>query len=90
MDETGIATESLAGTAASVLHITPFHSYPSGISASAAKRYEYLAWAAKRGAIIVEDDFDSEFSLNKKPIETVYAMDTTESVVYLTAALDAL
>lgn len=83
LDETGIATESLAGTAASVLHITPFHSYPSGISASAAKRYEYLAWAAKRGAIIVEDDFDSEFSLNKKPIETVYAMDTTESVVYI-------
>ena len=84
LDHTGIATESLEAAKASVLHITPFHSYPSGISASASKRYEYLTWAAKRGAIIVEDDFDSEFSLNKKPIETVYAMDGgTGSVIYI-------
>lgn len=83
LDHTGIATESLTDTAASVLHITPFHSYPSGVTASAAKRYEYLTWAQKRGAIIVEDDFDSEFSLHKRPIETVYARDTTGSVIYI-------
>jgi len=38
----GISSEALAGSGADVLHVTPFHSWPSGISAPAAKRYEYL------------------------------------------------
>ena len=39
----------------------------TGITTSAAKRSEYLAWAAARDAILIEDDFDSEFSASRKP-----------------------
>jgi len=82
MDADGIATKALAETRAGVLHVTPYHSFPSGVSASAAKRREYLAWAAKTGGYLIEDDFDSEFRMGKKPLETIYSMDTAGCVIY--------
>ena len=66
-----------------VLHVTPFHSYPSGITASVGKRGEYLRWANKTGGYIVEDDFDSEFFLPGQPIESLYSMDSEERVIYI-------
>ena len=79
----GITDASLEKSRARVLHVTPFHSYPTGASAPAARRYAYLAWARERSAWLVEDDFDSEFSLGRKPLQTLYAMDGGQSVVYL-------
>ena len=49
MGEDGIESAALAACDAGVLHVTPFHSYPSGVTASAAKRHEYLAWARAHG-----------------------------------------
>ena len=83
MSNDGIDAGALTQARASVLHITPFHSFPTGITTSAAKRSEYLAWAAARGAILVEDDFDSEFSENKKPLQTLYSMDRRGCVIYV-------
>lgn len=83
MDRFGVSSEGLKHSRALVLHVTPFHSYPTGITAPAGKRYEYLAWAKERGAFLVEDDFESEFSVQRKPLETMYAMDQTDSVIYL-------
>ncbi|MBR4910740.1 MAG: PLP-dependent aminotransferase family protein [Clostridia bacterium] len=78
----GILTEELNATNATVLHITPYRSYPSGITASASKRYEYLRWAG-REKIIIEDDYESEFSILSKPEETLFAMSNNDNVVYL-------
>ena len=83
LDRDGISSAALAGTKADVLHVTPFHSFPTGISAPASKRYEYLAWAEGGNRFIIEDDFDSEFSTNKKPQETLFSMDTAGRVIYL-------
>jgi GntR family transcriptional regulator/MocR family aminotransferase len=83
MDNYGISDEALAHTKATVLHVTPYHSYPSGISAPASKRYSYISWAISHGAYIIEDDFDSEFSLSRRPLQTVYSMDTSGSVIYI-------
>lgn len=79
----GIESASLAFSTADVLHVTPFHSYPSGATAPAAKRYEYLQWAAQPGRWIVEDDFDSEFSRPGKPLETLWSMDKSGRVIYI-------
>lgn len=79
----GIESAALAGAAADVLHVTPFHSWPTGVTAPAAKRYEYLQWAARTGGWIVEDDFDSEFFMPGKPLESLYAMDKQGRVIYL-------
>lgn len=83
LDAYGVSTEGLAASRASLLHVTPYQSYPSGVTATAAKRFEYLRWAKERGAFLVEDDYASEFSLQKKPLETIYAMDSNDSVIYL-------
>ena len=80
----GIDSAALSATAAEVLHVTPFHSWPTGVTAPAAKRYEYLQWAAKKpGRLIVEDDFDSEFFMPGRPLEPLYSLDKTGSVIYI-------
>ena len=79
----GIRTSELARTGASVLHVTPFHSFPSGITASAGKRSEYIRWAHSRGGYIVEDDFDSEFTLSSKAEDTLFSLEPKRSVLYL-------
>ena len=79
----GIRSEALASTQASVLHITPFRSFPSGVTASASKRREYLRWASGPDRYIVEDDYESEFSLLRKVEETVFAAAPMQNVIYL-------
>lgn len=83
LDNFGIATKSLNETQAKVIHVTPYKSYPTGITAPASKRFEYLAWAKKNGGIIIEDDFASEFSVNAKPVETIFSMDRENNVIYI-------
>ena len=79
----GIRSEALASTGASVLHITPFRSFPSGITASVSKRREYLRWVSRPDRVIVEDDYESEFSLLRKSEETVFAAAPMQNVIYL-------
>ena len=83
MGKSGILTEELNRAKATVLHITPFNSYPTGITADYRKRMEYIEWAKARGGFIVEDDIDSEFAVGAKPVETVYALDGGKRVIYL-------
>ena len=79
----GILTSQLKKTKASVLHITPFRSFPSGITASASKRNEYIKWATDRNSIIIEDDFNSEFTVSMKNEDTVFSLEPTRSVIYV-------
>lgn len=79
----GVRTGELARTEAAVLHVTPFHSFPSGVTASAGKRAEYIRWAHERRGFIVEDDFDSEFTLSSKAEDTVFSLEPERSVIYL-------
>ena len=65
-----------------MLHVTPFHSYPSGVTASAAKRHEYAAWARARNAVIVEDDYDAELASPTRQIETIASL-APERVIYM-------
>ncbi|MBR2661797.1 MAG: PLP-dependent aminotransferase family protein [Clostridia bacterium] len=79
----GILSEALRDTSASVLHITPFRSFPSGVTATPSKRREYLRWADSPDRYIVEDDYESEFSLLRKPEETLFAGSARQNVIYL-------
>ena len=83
MGSDGILSDALRSTDAYVLHVTPFHSYPSGVTATASKRQEYLQWALHRSAVIVEDDFDSEFSLQNKAVDTLFSQEPDRSVIYI-------
>lgn len=83
MGEEGIEATTLWSNRLDVLHVTPFHSYPSGVTTSATRRYEYLSWAEKTGNYILEDDFDSEFFMPGHPIESLYSLDRGERVIYV-------
>lgn len=83
MGKDGIESEALLTGDIDVLHVTPFHSYPSGVTASAPKRHEYLSWAKKADGYIIEDDFDSEFFIPGNPIDSLYSLDTPERVIYI-------
>ena len=83
MGKEGILSTELEKTTADILHVTPFHSYPSGVTATVRKRQEYLAWAKSTERIIIEDDFDSEFFMPGKPIDTLYMSDDSQSVIYI-------
>jgi len=79
----GIDSNALSDTDAEVLHITPYRSFPSGVSATATKRHEYLNWASIMGRYIVEDDFESEFSVSTKPEETLFSNTEKDNVIYM-------
>lgn len=79
----GIDSAALKNCRADVLHISPYRSYPSGVTASASKRHEYLRWAGQCDRFIVEDDFESEFSLSQKPEETLFSHTSGDNVIYM-------
>lgn len=82
MGSDGIRSEELEKSKAQVLHITPFHSYPSGVTATVSKRKEYIVWAAVRDGYIIEDNFDSELTVSSKSEDTVFSM-AENRVIYL-------
>ena len=79
----GIESEELWNANMKLLHITPYRSCPSGVTASAAKKREYLKWSSKKDGYIIEDDFESEFTPSRKPEETIFSLDEEGRVIYV-------
>ncbi len=82
MDKSGIRSGELQRSQADVLHVTPYNSYPSGITAGASKKQEYIQWALQHHSYIIEDDFVSEFTLSSKAEDTLYHL-SPDHVFYL-------
>ena len=83
LTQSGIDSNYLAATTADVLHSTPFRSYPSGVTATASKRHEYIRWSKEKHRYIIEDDYESEFSISAKPAETLFTLSDQDNVIYL-------
>lgn len=81
--DSGIDSKALANTKADILHTTPYRSYPSGVTATASKRHEYIRWSERNDRYIIEDDFESEFSVSTKPTETLFSLAVRDNVIYL-------
>ena len=79
----GIDTNALYASKAAVLHTTPFHNFPTGITAGASKKAEILSWAAANDAVIVEDNYDSELTVSGKPEDPLFAMSEDDNVIYV-------
>ncbi|WP_029233303.1 MocR-like pyridoxine biosynthesis transcription factor PdxR [Butyrivibrio sp. VCB2006] len=79
----GISSKELAETKAQILHVTPFNSYPSGVTASISKKLEYIRWAKQRDGVLIEDNYDSELTVSRKAEEPLFSMDKETSVIYL-------
>ncbi|MGA9368615.1 MAG: PLP-dependent aminotransferase family protein, partial [Steroidobacteraceae bacterium] len=68
---------------ARVAFVTPSHQFPMGVTMSAARRLELLAWAGRNGAWILEDDYDSEFRFGGSPIGSLQGVDSESRVIYI-------
>ncbi len=82
MGKDGIERTALQRSTADVLHVTPYRSFPTDVSTSILKKYEYLRWAG-RERYIVEDDFNSEFFKPGQPVQTLYSLDAHGRVIYI-------
>lgn len=84
MDEKGIMVDELRRVKAEIAHISPNHHFPTGITMPISRRYEVLAWANESDErYIIEDDYDSEFRLNGKPIPALQSIDAAGKVIYM-------
>lgn len=84
LDEQGVVVEELRKVKADIAHISPTHHFPTGITMPVNRRYELLAWANEtESRYIIEDDYDSEFRLNGKPIPPLQSIDACEKVIYM-------
>lgn len=79
----GINIEELCSSSAKMVYITPSHQFPMGYVMPIKKRLKLLEWATKNNGIILEDDYDSEFRYNSRPIPSLQSIDSKGCVVYL-------
>lgn len=63
--------------------VTPSHQYPLGVTLSASRRLQLLDWAARSGAWILEDDYDSEYRYEGMPISSLQGLDSNSRVIYI-------
>jgi GntR family transcriptional regulator / MocR family aminotransferase len=65
-----------------LVYVTPGHQFPCGITMSLSRRLELLEWARKSGALIFEDDYDSEFRYSGRPVPAMQGLDSHGSVLF--------
>ncbi|MCD7859420.1 MAG: PLP-dependent aminotransferase family protein [Firmicutes bacterium] len=80
MDGEGVRPDALG--ASRVLHLSPAHHFPTGTVTSLARRRALLQWAERAGAIVIEDDYDSEFRLRAHPLPAMQSLDPAR-VIYM-------
>jgi len=81
-DAEGLCVERIPPEAR-VVCVTPSHQFPTGVAMSPPRRAALLAFARERNAVIVEDDYDSEFRFAGRPLDALQTLDRAESVFYV-------
>jgi GntR family transcriptional regulator/MocR family aminotransferase len=93
VDEGGLSVQALAASDAAVCYITPSHQFPTGVTMPAPRRAELLHWAAEqpRRRYILEDDYDSEFRFDTRPLPSLQGMAGADGpVIYLSTCSRSL
>ena len=84
IDEEGLDARELARQETHVVHVTPSHHFPTGITMPVNRRYELLNWAAQgEDRYLIEDDYDSELRMSGRPMPALFSMDTEGRVIYM-------
>jgi GntR family transcriptional regulator/MocR family aminotransferase len=84
VDEEGMAVDRALALApkARLACVAPSHQFPLGAMLSLQRRLQLLAWAREAGAWILEDDYDSEFRYEGRPLATLQSLDE-DRVIYV-------
>ncbi|MBO1361832.1 PLP-dependent aminotransferase family protein [Acetobacter sacchari] len=81
-DAQGVACETAGLPRPRLIYVTPSHQYPTGVTMSLTRRLALLDRARRSDAVIIEDDYDSEFQYDGRPIAALQGMDRHETVAY--------
>jgi GntR family transcriptional regulator/MocR family aminotransferase len=82
VDADGLIVHKLPDNAR-LVYVTPSHQFPLGMPMSLERRVALLEWAQKRGAVIIEDDYDSEYRFEGRPMEPLKSLDRAGLVAYI-------
>jgi GntR family transcriptional regulator / MocR family aminotransferase len=84
VDDAGLDVSRLPrGGRVRLAYVTPSHQFPTGAVLSLARRLELLRWAERTGAHVLEDDYDSEFHYEGRPLAAVQGLDRSGRVLYV-------
>lgn len=65
------------------VYLTPAHQFPQGMTMSLERRMAVLKWAERTGAFVIEDDYDSEFRFEGKPVPALQSLDNHSNVILI-------
>jgi GntR family transcriptional regulator/MocR family aminotransferase len=82
LDEHGVIVDAIPA-GARLVYVTPSHQFPLGVVLSHQRRVQLLGWAARHGAAIIEDDYDSQFRYDSRPLEPLQRLDPDGRVIYV-------
>ena len=83
IDQDGLCADRLPEGDAALIHLTPEHQRPLGVILSRARRAAVLDWAARNGALILEEDIDGELRYDNMNIPSLMSLDRSERVIML-------
>jgi GntR family transcriptional regulator / MocR family aminotransferase len=82
VDDEGMRVPHANMRGARLVYVTPGHQFPLGVTMSIARRLQLLDWAAKSGALILEDDYDSEYRYAGRPVPALHGLDRGGQVLF--------
>jgi GntR family transcriptional regulator/MocR family aminotransferase len=82
VDNDGMDIGKLPAHGVRMIYVTPAHQFPLGTTMSLARRLQLLEWARTSGALIFEDDYDSEYRYSGRPIPALQGLDHHGAVLY--------
>lgn len=84
VDEKGLPVSPLGALSHTAVYTTPSHQFPLGVSMPISRRVQLLNWAKSApDRYIIEDDYDSEFRYDAKPLPSLQSIDDHGRVIYL-------
>ena len=84
MDEEGIKIRDLEESNAKIIHTSPEHHFPLGITMSKKRREELLKWSNEEpDRYIIEDDYDCEYRYDARLAPAIQCGDETGRVIYI-------
>ncbi len=83
VDADGLRTDRLPSGDVALVHVTPEHQRPLGVSLERSRRIALLAWAARTGALVLEEDCEGELRYGEMNAPTLFSLDTEQRVILL-------
>jgi GntR family transcriptional regulator/MocR family aminotransferase len=82
IDDNGIVIRDLEKKAR-LVYVTPSHQFPTGAAMSLTRRLELIEWSRQHNAVLMEDDYDSEYRFSGPPLPALQGLATGVAVIYI-------